>query len=352
VTEGPFVECSFGRFKEDKMSGLHLKRSALGLCSALLLLNGCGAAPTASSPGSPLTPLARPARSDHGQSWMKPGTAKIKELLYVSDLATGDVFVYDYPSGEPVGKLTGFDQPGAQCVDRRGDVYIATAGGLLGYKRGSTHRITQIPGVAKGCVVHLNSYSALLSSSGAPDHDCTWYKHQKRISCWESSNACYTMWPIGADFAGVQVAEGEPSGGGAVAVCAEFAVLSFKQTIYSPGSIMWDGKYLALTDQKAGGADQTGIYQASLSHSTLAVKGETVLTDPCDSGATEVAQPFIVGTKNTLRNKQQGTVVVGANALCPGTFDYWNYPAGGDPIMTLPSAPQEPSGDSVSIAQK
>jgi hypothetical protein len=336
------------------MSDLDIKRSTLGLCGALLLLNGCGAASTASSPGTPLTPLARPAHSGHGQSWMKPGTANIKELLYVSDLATDDVYVYDYTSGEAVGKLTGFDQPGAQCVDRRGDVYIATASGLLGYKRGTTHLINTIPGVAKGCVVHLKSYSALLSaSSGGPDHDCTWYKHQKRISCWESSNACYTMWPIGSDFAGVvQVAEGEPSGGGAVAVCTEFAVLSFNQTIYSPGSVMWDGKYLALTDQKAGGANQTGIYQASLSHRTLTVRGETVLTDPCASGATEVAQPFIVGTTNTLRNKQQGTVVVGANALCPGTFDYWKYPAGGDPVMTLPSAPQEPSGDSVSIAQK
>jgi hypothetical protein len=114
---------------------------------------------------------------------------------------------------------------------------------------------------------------------------------------------------------------------------------------------MWDGKYLALTDEDAGGADQTGTYQARLSGSTLTAQGETILTDSCDSGKSEVAQPFIVGMKNTLRNKEQGTVVVGGNAFCPGTFDYWKYPAGGDPIMTLPFAPQDPSGDSVSIAQ-
>jgi hypothetical protein len=335
------------------MSGLHTNRSALGLCSAFLLLNGCGAAPTASSPGTALAPLARPAHSDHGQSWMKPGTANIKELLYVSDLATDDVYVYDYTSGEAVGKLTGFDQPGAQCVDPKGDVFIATVHGLVGYKHGGTRRIIRtLPGAAIGCVMHLSTYSVLLSSSSGPDMDCTSYRHQKRVSCWKSPSACYTMWPIGADFKGVQVAEGEPSGGGAVAVCTEFDVLSFKQAIYSPGSVMWDGKYLALTDQEAGGADQTGIYQASLTGTTLTLHGETVLTDPCDSGSTKVAQPFIVGTKNTLRNKMQGTIVVGGNALCPGTFDYWKYPAGGDPVMTLPSAPQEPSGDSVSIAQK
>jgi hypothetical protein len=48
---------------------------------------------------------------DHGKSWMAPGAEKIKELLYVSDAATDDVFVYDYASGNEVGKLTGFDQP-------------------------------------------------------------------------------------------------------------------------------------------------------------------------------------------------------------------------------------------------
>jgi hypothetical protein len=334
------------------MNGLRLNRVALGLCGAILLLNGCSAGPMAQNPAAALTPLSRVAHPDYGQSWMKPGTSKIAELLYVSDLATDDVYVYDYTTGEAVGKLTGLNQPGAQCVDRKGDVYVATAHGLVGYRHGGTRPIRTIPGLAKGCVVHLKSYSVLQSSSSGPDHACTWYKHQKRISCWESPNACYTMWPIGADFKGTQVAEGEPSGGGAVAVCSKFAVLSFNQAIYSPGSVMWDGKYLALTDQQAGGADQTGIYQASLSGSTLTSQGETILTDPCDGGYTEVAQPFVVGLKNTLRNKKQGTVVVGGNAFCPGTFDYWKYPAGGDPIMTLPSAPQEPSGDSVSIAQK
>jgi hypothetical protein len=336
------------------VNGLHINRSVLEFCGALLLLNGCSAAPTAPGPGMALTPLARPAHSDHGQSWMKPSAAKIAELLYVSDLATDDVYVYDYASGEAVGKLTGLDQPGAQCVDLRGDVFIATAQGLVGYHHGGTRRFRIIRGVAKGCVMHTNRYSVLfaggLNRSG-PDQDCTYYKKHKNISCWQNSSACYTMWAMGSDRAGPQVAEGEPSGGGAVSVCSNVGTLSFAQTIYSPGPVMWDGKYLALTDQEVGSSGQTVIYQASLSGNALTSQGATYLADPCDAGSTDVAQPFIVGTKNTLRNKQQGTVVVGGNAFCPGTFDYWKYPSGGDPIMTLPSAPQEPSGDSVSIAE-
>jgi hypothetical protein len=85
------------------MNGLRVDRWALALCSALLLLNGCGAAPAAPSLGT--APFSRVAHPDHGSSWMKPGAAKIKELLYVSDLATDDVYVYDYASGAAVGKL-------------------------------------------------------------------------------------------------------------------------------------------------------------------------------------------------------------------------------------------------------
>ncbi len=333
------------------MNGRRSDGAALSLCGALLLLNGCGAGPA--SPATALTPLAPQAHSDHGQSWMKPGATKIAKLLYVSDLATNDVYVYDYASGEAVGKLTGLDQPGAQCVDLFGNVFIATAQGLVGYHHGGQHPFRTFPGVAKGCVMHANTYSVLLAGGlnrGGPDQDCTYYKYHKNINCWQSSTACYTMWAIGSGRTGPQVAEGEPSGGGAVGVCSNFGTLSFAQTIYSPGPVMWDGKYLALTNQEVGGARQTVIDQASLSGSTLTSQGATYLADPCDAGSTQVAQPFIVGTKNTLRNKQQGTVVVGGNALCPGTFDYWKYPAGGDPIMTLPSAPKKPSGDSVSIA--
>jgi len=70
---------------------------------------------------------------------------------------------------------------------------------------------------------------------------------------------------------------------------------------------------------EVGGADQTGIYQATLSRTTLTSQGEMILSDPCDSGLTDVVQPFIVGAKNTPQNKM------------PGTFDYWKYPAGATP---------------------
>jgi len=55
--------------------------------------------------------------------------------------------------------------------------------------------------------------------------------------------------------------------------------------------------------------------------------------------------------KNTPSNKTQGKVVVGGNLWCTNRFDYWTYPAGGNPESSLKAAPTEPHGQSVSIAK-
>jgi hypothetical protein len=301
--------------------------------------------------------------ADRGKSWMSPDTPNIKKLLYVSDAATDDVFVYNYDSGEEVGKLTGFDDPGAQCVDKMGNVYIATESGLNIYSHAGHFIGIEGYGPMTGCAFSRKQSGVNYPYQGGPGVICIPHPRRKMTLCNYDEAACYTMWPGGFDSDGPYVVEGETDG--VVSICATggghqsikaalgedaLAVLSFNGTIYAPGSVMWDGKYLALTDQEAGGAYQTGIYQATLSRATLTSQGETILSDPCDSGLTDVIQPFIVGAKNTPNTKMQGTVVVGGNAFCPGTFDYWKYPAGGDPIKTLPSAPQEPVGQSVSIA--
>jgi hypothetical protein len=75
------------------------------------------------------------------------------------------------------------------------------------------------------------------------------------------------------------------------------------------------------------------------------------LTDNCNGDEADVFQPFIVGTKNTPSNKTQGKVVVGGNLWCTNRFDYWTYPAGGNPESSLKAAPTEPHGQSVSIAK-
>ncbi len=83
--------------------------------------------------------------------------AKTGDLLYLSNLATNDVDVFSYPHLRLVGKLTGFGAPRAECVDRRGDVWIADVQGfdVIEYPHGATKPIAALstPGAPRGCSV-------------------------------------------------------------------------------------------------------------------------------------------------------------------------------------------------------
>ncbi len=106
---------------------------SVGLCFGVAMLAGCGGSRpglmppgAATEPGSP--PFARLAasmlaRPDERRSWMSPD-AKKRDLLYVSDDTTYDVYVFSYPKGKLVGTLTGFSAPGGLCADSRGDVFV------------------------------------------------------------------------------------------------------------------------------------------------------------------------------------------------------------------------------------
>ncbi|HEX3368019.1 MAG TPA: hypothetical protein VHS56_00455, partial [Candidatus Cybelea sp.] len=125
--------------------------TSYGLFAALVLLAGCGGAPETA-----LAPLSSPsASSAHHRSWMSPLASRKSKLLYVSAFNGSDVTVYDYPSMEPMGTLTGFSSPSGQCVDAKGDVYIANyASGLVDeYAHGGTKPIRTFTtsGDAFGC---------------------------------------------------------------------------------------------------------------------------------------------------------------------------------------------------------
>ncbi len=106
---------------------------SIGLCLGVSWLAGCGgsqpglmpagAAPEPASPRLAWPATSMIARPDGGRSWMTPD-AKKRDLLYVSDDTTFDVYVFSYPKGKLVGTLTGFSAPGGLCADGRGDVFV------------------------------------------------------------------------------------------------------------------------------------------------------------------------------------------------------------------------------------
>jgi hypothetical protein len=316
---------------------LALSRYALTVCAAAAVLAGCGGGggnatlPIVSADAAPnfaegyihslsgsmslramTVPryVVRPEHTDHSASWMSPAAKKAKELLYESDWSTNDVYVYRYPSGTLVGKLTGFKQPYGQCVDSLGNVYIANFSGesLVKYAHAGTTPIKTLTttGSAIGCSVDKSGDVAATNfSANSAAGNIEIFKNGTGTPQTYADNACYYTWPAGYDNKGSLYVEGQ---NGAISVCelaaksGSMSTVSINKTIYFPGSVMWDGDYLTITDQQYNDQDQTGIDQVMESGSGLTVLGTTLLTDSCHGNDTDVVQPFIVAKKNTPQN--------------------------------------------------
>jgi hypothetical protein len=299
-------------------------------------------------------------RSGQDKSWMSPLAGGESKLLYVSAFNGDDVDVYDYPSGKQVGTLTGFSSPAGQCVDTKGDVYIANAtnGAVDEYAHGGKKPIKTYTtsGDAYGCSVDKENDLAVtdfLGKSYSAGSITVFSKGSSKGVVYDDPADCYYIWPAGYDDKGNLVAIAENQASEGVTFCAllkgskSLTTLSASGfTIYSPDSTMWDGKYIALGDQQVGGGLQSGIVEATLSGSTLTQRAQVVLSDDCDGDYTHVIQPFIVGRKNTPVNDRRSVAVVGGNDFCSADLRLWHYPNGGSPFKTFPF---QSGGQSVSI---
>lgn len=308
--------------------------------------------------------VAVPQQPDPGKSWMAPDAANIKRLLYVSDHHTDDVYVYDFRRRTLVGKLTGFHDPYGQCVDAAGDVWITNFSGssVVEYAHGRSKplRTLATDGYSIGCSVAPQgdlSVANLTTSSGAGDIEI-WQNGTGTPSSYSNAQYCYYVWPPGDDNYGNMFVETNASSyvcelyyGGSQGLMPGNSGF-YKPTINFPGGAMWDGEYITFTDQQYGGTNTTAIYQTTEEAcGGLQIVGTTVLTDTCNDDDVGVTQPFIVGKENTPKNEVQGSLVVGGNLWCKHRLDIWRYPAGGNPIWSLKSAPAEPYGESVSISR-
>jgi hypothetical protein len=350
---------------------------ACAVAALAIVLNGCGGAlPSAGAPETGLTPLSiqrlaaltvrhyvqKPVHPDHGKPRMRRETQS-SPLLYVGDWSSNDVYLYDYPSGTAVGTLTGFDQPYGMCVDSKGDVYIANfgSGTAVEYAHGGTTPINTYSsgGTPIGCSVDSNGDVAVTSFNPG---EVTVYAGGNPSEGTTYSGQCLDQWTMGYDRSGNLIGVGTNSSGSILA-CAllsgakeETTLSTSGITIDSAGGTQWDGKYIALGDQEAGGTDQTGVWPSTLSGSTLtAVSSEVTFSDTCYGDYTDDANPFFVGKTNITPGGRSGqaTAMVGPNIWCTkggkGKVDYWAYPAGGSPTGGLRGPSTLPYGAAVSI---
>jgi hypothetical protein len=356
----------------------------VGFLLALTLSAGCGGTQAsgpppaaamltglmATSPLAHLMPKPEPVReASFGHSWMRPPKKVKSMLLYVSDWANNVVNSYDYKTGEQVGSLTGFDEPYGQCVDDRGNVFITNYGDgeTMEFAHGGTSPLETFftNGTPLGCSVDKRGDLAVTSFNPG---NVTVFPKGKSTGNTYSNASCNIMWPAGYDDTGNLYVLGESyqastrSGPTALVSVCEVAAgsaamvvvpLSGANILY-PGSVMWDGKHITLTDQGYSGGYQSGVYQTvEDSSGGLTVVGSTNLDGGCYSGYTDIEQPFYVGKKNTPVNSKEGNVLVGVNTSCQNGGSngvvFWRYPSGGDPFKKY-NGDTEPLGVSVSIS--
>lgn len=322
-------------------------RVAFVLCVVTPMLAGCVHQPQNVLPPAGVLGAAR-------LSWMAPAAQKIKRLLYVSDIVTTDVFVYNYDSGAMVGELTGFGSPIGQCVDAHGDIWIADYYGVTinEYAHGGTTPLKRLHTAREtlGCSVDPITGDLAASTTAV----IVW-KHARGKAVAYLNSSCSSVWPPGYDDKGNLYVEGE-SRQGVLSICElphgskTLRVVSSNVPIVYPAGVTWDGKYLVLADQTYEGGKYSGLYRAieDSSGNLTEVSGTELSTPYCD--ADDVISPFIVGTKNTPLNHKEGTTVIGPSLACRNQFYFWAYPAGGSPVKTLGN-PALPDGQSVSIAE-
>jgi len=332
-----------------------LTLSSCGLVAVALLTACSGSTQNAFTPVS-----AQNTSSGREASWMSPLAKGKAKLLYVSAFNGSDVTIYDYPGGQQMGTLTGFSSPSGQCVDAKGDVYIANFGNgaVNEYAHGGQNPIKTFStsGDAFGCSVDKDNDLAVtdfLGASYSAGSVTVFANGSTKGTVYSNPSECYYIWNAGYDDKGNLVMIAENQASEAVTFCAvlkgskSLTTLSANGfTIYSPDTTMWDGKYLALGDQQIGGGLQSGMIETTLSGTTLTSHGTVTLSDTCQGDYTHVVQPFIVGRKNTPVNDKQSKAVVGANEFCSANLRFWRYPAGNTPFKSFTF---QSGGQSVSL---
>ena len=262
--------------------------------------------------------------------------------------------------------LKGFSAPYGECVDARGNTWIANFSGetVIEYARGGTLPIATLNtnGYSIGCAVSPDGDLAVANFSGANGvGNIQVFKNASGAPTEYSNQEDHYFWPPGYDDKGNLFVEAQTYNGGVdvaelTAGSSSLESVSVNQTIYYPGSVMWDGRYITLTDQDAGGNPSipaTTIYQMSEKRSgSLTVAGSTSLKDDCNGTQVDVVQPFIAGRKNTPVNTKQGDLVIGGNLSCSNRVDAWRYPAGGQPIAMASPVPSYALGQALSVGKK
>jgi hypothetical protein len=346
----------------------------LGIFAAAGILAGCSGSQSSLGPSAPgmgsdvkgapsaqllqrLSIAAHPGlvapRPNTSKSWISPDVLpdrhhKKKKLLYISSFYSSEVDIYDYKSLKLKGTLTGFEDPQGECVDKKGDVFVANtdASDILEYARGATSPTKTLEDTGYypvGCAVDPKTGNLAVSNIfSTEDEDGNVVVYTKA----SGSGTSYTVSALAEDFFcaydndGNLFVDGHPEFDSGFAFAelpsgsSSFETITLNQSIEFPGGVGYDGKYVTVDDQE----NDNTVYQFTISGTSGTKEGSSSFSGPSDMlGYSFVPQRY---------NGKQSTTLVGPDGSGEATYIF-NYPAGGASRASVTDGLDDNSGSAV-----
>jgi hypothetical protein len=309
-----------------------LARYVISISATSALLAACGGSqPLIDAPGGMPQSRVSTVQADRSESWVLPEAAA-SDLLYVGGNDAAYLSMYTYPKGKLVGviKNHNFSWLGGECVDAKGDVFVSSFynGKIFEYKHGST-KLLETLDVPTGehpldCSVDPTSGNlavTLLQGAHGTEGGVAIYAHAQGSPQIYTAPHVYSYYFCGYDSKGNLFVDGRNFGpfrfAELPAGSSNFIDISLNQTIKIPGSVLWDGKYLAVGDQAA-----PDVYEFTIKGS----RGTLVHTTPINN-VTDDRAFWIQNKRIVVANR----VMFGPEL--PSRYrrvEFFAYPAGGD----------------------
>jgi hypothetical protein len=334
-------------------------RSAALLVSfaGAVALTGCGSGVAPQLQSATANVLVQASSSRSG---MDPAS-KAGDLIYVSTAADQRaplVEVYSWAKHEHVGDLTDAALPRFLCSDTAGDVFVPDhkTSQIFEYAHGGTSPIAILqdtghspracgsdPVTGDLAVVDSDDIAIYQNASGTPARHTDSRFAEYNFCGYDDEGDLFVDGTTPAEHAWERFILAEiPKG---QTIFTKITLQPQNAIPSEPGSVQWDGKYLAVGDAQRNEALQYKITGSTGAHQH---------TSYLDFGRGRVHQFWIAGSRHGTHHG--ATEIIGAQYVVGDRFEFgdvgfWAYPKSDQPKYLL-DRPYHPLGVTVSIAPK
>ena len=266
----------------------------------------------------PVVPSGGGAPQTRTLAFPRDNASKSKTYQWVT--GSNDAVQYDYPkSTSPIGSISGLDETGGECTSGKKTFWIVNAGDseILQYSYNGKKLLATLTDTAaypeqctvsqkNGDVAVLGLYNTVVVYKDGKQSGATAYSLPGR------------PYFAGYDGKGNLFVDGFSTTYQAVVLelasgSKTFQSVSLSNTLQFPGSVQWDGKYLAVTDQLT-----SDVYRYTVAGYAAKLNGTVSLSGADDCGDTWIAKPYLF-----------------CDDAGKAALDVYPYPAGGESIATL-----------------